>query len=117
MVKTIVSVASLLILAAVSGPCCAWNKAAHMLSAAIAYNELGENHPEALVGVVALMKSHPQATQFDAELAAFDSEAQRAPALFMYMAKWADDVRGQNTYDHPKWQYVDIPYVPSALTD
>jgi hypothetical protein len=116
MIKTFVSVASVLILAAVSGPCCAWNKAAHMLSAAIAYNELGENHPEALVRVVALMKSHPQATQFDAELAAFDS-AQRAPALFMYMAKWADDVRGQNRYDHPKWHYVNIPYVPSELSD
>jgi hypothetical protein len=88
-----------------------------MLSGAIAYNELAENHPEVVVQVMALMKSHPQAAQSEAELAGLDSGAERAQALFMYMARWADDIRGQSSYDHPKWHYVNIPYVPSDAVD
>ena len=87
-----------------------------MLSAAIAYSELIEGHPEVVERVVTLMTSHPQASEFEAKLAGFDSDA-RAQALFMYMARWADDIRGQSAYDHPKWHYVNIPYEPAGGVD
>lgn len=64
--------------------------------------------------LVALMASHPQAARFEAELAGLESEAERAQTLFMHMARWADDVRGQSAYDHPKWHYVNFPYPPPA---
>ena len=49
--------ASLLILAALSGPCCAWNRAGHMLSGAVACHDLAQNHPQVVEQVVALMSS------------------------------------------------------------
>jgi hypothetical protein len=110
-------VASSLLLVVLSGPCCAFNRAAHMLSGALAYNELAKSHPEVIAKVMALMKSHPQAAQFDAEVARFSSDRHRAQVLFMYMARWADDVSGQSAYEHPTWHYVNIPYVPSDAVD
>jgi S1/P1 nuclease len=117
MTRTLLSIAAVFLFAVLSAPCGAWNKAAHMLSGAVAYNELAEGHPEVVAQVMALMKDHPQATQFEAELAGLNSEAEQAQALFMYMARWADDMRGQIGYDHPKWHYVNIPYVPSETVD
>ena len=112
MLKRLFSVATALVIASLAGPCCAWNKPAHMLSGAIAYDDLAEKHPEVVTRVVALMARHPQAAQFEAELAGLDSAAERAQTLFMYMARWADDIRGQSAYDHPKWHYVNFPYRP-----
>jgi len=88
-----------------------------MLSAATAYSELAQTHAEVVERVVALMKSHPQAALFDMEVASPVPEAERTQALFMYMATWADDIRGVREYDHPKWHYVNIPYVPSENAD
>jgi hypothetical protein len=42
----------------------AWNKAGHMVSAAIAYTELKQGSPEALARVVALLKLHPEFSRF-----------------------------------------------------
>ena len=39
---------------------CAWNKAGHMVSGAIAYADLKQSNPETLTRVIALLKSHPQ---------------------------------------------------------
>jgi hypothetical protein len=88
-----------------------------MLSGVIAYNELAKRHPEVIAQVMALMKSHPQFAQFDADVNRFTSQAHRAQALFMYMARWADDISGQSAYEHPTWHYVNIPYIPSDTVD
>jgi hypothetical protein len=34
--------------------------------------------------------------------------------LFMMAARWADDIRGQPQYDHPRWHYINFPYVPEG---
>jgi len=88
-----------------------------MLSAAIAYDELAKSRPDVVFQVVALMRSHPEAGQFAERLRGFNSEADRARALFMYMATWADEVAGQRAYEHPKWHYINIPYVPADTWD
>ena len=87
MLKRVLSVATALVVAGFAGPCCAWNKPAHMLSGAIAYDELAEKHPEVVTQVVALMASHPQAARCEAELAGLECEAERAQTLFMHMAR------------------------------
>jgi len=115
--RALLSIAYVLILAASSDPCCAWNRAAHMLSGAIAYDELAEKRPDIVLQVVALMRSHPQARQFAAKLGGFNSEAERVQALFMYMTTWADDIAGQSAYEHPRWHYINIPYVPAETWD
>jgi S1/P1 Nuclease len=115
--KTLASLASTLILTALGNPCCAWNRAGHMVSGAIAYNELVQSHPEVVERVVALMKHHPQAVLFDADLTSPMPEAERGQALFMYMATWADDIRGVREYEHPRWHYVSIPYRPAETGD
>ena len=45
----------LLVLVAVTAAC-AWNKAGHMVSGAIAYADLKQNSPQSLTRVVALLK-------------------------------------------------------------
>ena len=87
-----------------------------MLSGAVAYHDLAQNHPKVVEQVVALMSRHPQASQFEAEITGLDSDAE-AEVLFVYMTRWADDIRGQSAYDHPKWHYVNIPYVPAEAGD
>ena len=43
----------------VGSPLVAWNKAGHMTSAALAYQDLQGRDPEALRAVVDLLKEHP----------------------------------------------------------
>src|SRR5262249_36778957 len=88
--KVLLSVCGVLMFAAVSAPCSAWNRAGHMLSAAIAYDELARSNPQVIARMMRLMKSHPQAAQFATEIAEIDSTSERAQALFMYMARWSD---------------------------
>jgi len=40
--------------------CLAWNKAGHMTSGAIAYDELRSSNPVVLAKVVELLRQHPQ---------------------------------------------------------
>ena len=117
MARTTLYLASALVLALSGGPCFAWNKSGHMLGGAIAYNELVQGHPEVVERIAMIMKSHPLAVLFDAELSSVPAGVERTQALLMYMATWADDIRGVREYDHPKWHSVSIPYVPSKAGD
>jgi hypothetical protein len=74
-------------------PASAWNIPAHMLSGAIAYQELRQENPQIIEKVTAVLEKHPwYATQWQARL-------QEVPAvnhglvLFMQGARWADDIR------------------------
>lgn len=93
----------------------AWNKAGHMVSAAIAYADLQDRNPEVIGKVVGILKKHPH---FDSDWA---PELQEVAAgdrdlyLLMLAAKWPDDVRtNHRNYHHKKWHYVNIPYRPGT---
>jgi hypothetical protein len=94
----------------------AWNKAGHMVSAAIAYTELKQGSPEALARVVALLKLHPEfSTRWAPELAKrFVPANERDLYLFMLAARWPDDIRGDESFDHSAWHFINLPYKPQG---
>ncbi|NID09208.1 S1/P1 nuclease [Fibrivirga algicola] len=120
-ISSIYLAACFLLATAAYTPTFAWNKATHMATGAIAYQEMQASSPKELARVVAILRQHPEYQQRwasklnDASL----SEDDRNLYLFMLAARWADDVRG-NAYDHPTWHYINYVYAPKegiARTD
>jgi S1/P1 Nuclease len=97
-------------------PALAWNKAGHMVSAAIAYAELKKIAPESVPRVIALLKKHP-CYQSDCKIrqpdwkTQIDRESPSDPDLYLFMAaaRWADDAR-KTAEDRPTWHYVNLPF-------
>ena len=87
----------------------AWNRAGHMVSGAIAYNELRARDPVALQRVTALLKTHPAYQSRWLPQITTHGMADHDIALFMYAARWADDIRDEPQYDHPTWHYINFP--------
>jgi hypothetical protein len=106
----IVAVAALL----VAGPSLAWNRAGHMVSGAIAYDELLQTSPATIARVVAILRQHPQyESRWKPQLVGMN-EPDQERFLFMLAARWPDDVRGDRIFDHPAWHYIDYPYKPNG---
>ena len=105
----------LLVLVAVSSAC-AWNKAGHMVSGAMAYAELAHASPQTLARVIALLKTHPHfETTWAPRLAQRPlSPEEQALYLFMLAARWPDDIRGDPTFHHGAWHYINLPYKPEG---
>lgn len=94
----------------------AWNYGGHMVSGAFAYDVLKKENPEALAKVVELLKQHPDfEKRWAKQLDKVDPDL-RDQALFMWAARWPDDIRGTK-YDHPPWHYIDFPYKPPGQPD
>jgi len=91
----------------------AWNKPAHMVSAAIAYADLKEQHPAVLAKVIEVLKMHPHfESKWVPKLEQVTAD-ERDLYLFMLAARWSDDVRKKYPeYDRPAWHYVNIPFRP-----
>ena len=103
------------LLAAGSG--LAWNRAGHMVTAAIAFDDLQRSAPATVARVVAILRQHPQfESHWKQQLVGRRAEDQ-ARLLFMLAARWPDDVRGDKAFDHPMWHYIDYPYKPPAQPD
>ncbi len=106
--KTAAAAALLLGAALVSaGPAAAWTRQGHMLTAAIAYDDLAARDPAVLDTIAALLAKHPDHGPF--EVAAGRSGGpERTLRLMMECARWPDDQRG-TPFDHPTWHYADVP--------
>jgi hypothetical protein len=89
----------------------AWSNQGHMVTGAIAYDDLAGPNPMLVSQVETMMKAHPQWARFEQELAGYAGET-RTRRLFELMARWADDARG-GPYDHPAWHYW-LRVVPSV---
>jgi hypothetical protein len=80
----------------------------------MAYQILQKESPQTVAQVVALLKTHPDFKKhWEKDLSAVPAE-EHAVRLFMKAARWADDIRGQPEYDHPKWHYVNFPFKPAG---
>jgi S1/P1 Nuclease len=95
----------------------AWNKAGHMVIAAIAYRDLQRTDNQAVIDkVVNTLKRHPDfETRFAPRLADVIPD-DRDMYLFMLAARWADDIRKQSPLDDPPAHYIDYPFVPPGLS-
>jgi hypothetical protein len=87
----------------------AWNKAGHMVTAAIAYRELKAIDPQALTRVIALLKKHPHfATTWRPRIEQVQPDD---PDMFLFMlaSRWPDDIR--NTSLHcEKCHFTNFPF-------
>src|SRR5215831_6494549 len=95
-----VGVAAILAIAATAS---AWNMAGHMTTAAIAYDTLKQDDPEALAKIVAILKQHPQFDSLWGNRLEKVDPADRDQAMFMMAARWADDIRNNPDYNRPPW--------------
>lgn len=97
---------------------CAWTRPGHMVTAAIAYDELQAQGDLQLIDAVgAMLERHPDRGPFEV---AVDREtgAARVKRLFFECARWPDDARG-TPFDHPTWHAAlspvdDKPAAPAA---
>lgn len=90
----------------------AWSRAGHMVSAAIAYQELSANERRIINEIVALVEKHPDRAVF--EVAAGPTTGkERRRRIFMQLARWADDTRG-SIHDHPTWHYWSRPIIDAS---
>jgi hypothetical protein len=100
----IVAIAAL----AIASRAAAWSRPAHMVTAAIAYEELGAD-PAARALLLDLLEAHPDRAPFEVAVDRTTGEA-RQRRLFYECARWADDARG-TPYDHPTWHYAARPVI------
>lgn len=84
-----------------------WTRPGHMVSAAIAYDELAARNPEALKRLLAIAAHHPDRGPFEVAIGRATG-AERDRRVFMELARWPDDVRG-GPHDHPTWHYAMRP--------
>jgi len=92
-----------------AGPALAWSQTGHMLTAAIAFDDLSVRDPSAIDALADILAQHPDRGPFTV---AVDNTkgAERALRLMMECARWPDDARGTG-YDHPTWHYADRPLI------
>jgi hypothetical protein len=103
------------LLLAVVLPCSsalAWSRPGHMVSAAIAYDELSAQDRQIVERIVALAEKHPDRGAFEVAIGRAKGE-ERGRRLFLELARWPDDIRG-GMHDHPTWHYWSRPIVDTA---
>lgn len=81
----------------------AWSEATHQTTGAIAWADLARRDPAALAELLGLAPAHQDYPLF-AVHAKDLGEATRQRALFEWLARWPDDIRG-GPEDYPKWHY------------
>jgi hypothetical protein len=87
----------------------AWSQEGHMVTGAIAFEELRAHHPEVVERIAQLMQQHPDRGTFEVAVGRSTGDA-RLRRTFMEMARWPDDIR-RGVYDHPTWHYASKPVV------
>lgn len=125
MIRTSVAVAASLVVSMLPGPLHAWNKAGHMVTGAVAYKVMQQEHPLALAKVIALLKEHPRyESHWEVQIhRPFVPAEDRDMYLFMLAARWADDVRNDPDYYPPgenldRIHYINMPFlVPGSPSD
>jgi len=79
----------------------AWSRPGHMVTAAIAYDEIGRRRPDLLPVLAALLDAHPDRAPFEVAIDR-TTGAERQRRMFLECARWPDDAR-ETVYDHPTW--------------
>jgi len=93
----------------VGQPAFAWTRAGHMVTAAIAYDELMASDPRIVDRIVDMLSHHPERGPFEVAVAR-TTGAERTRRIFLETARWPDDIRG-GAYDHPSWHAAFRPII------
>ncbi|OYU13903.1 MAG: hypothetical protein CFE37_13720 [Alphaproteobacteria bacterium PA4] len=86
-----------------ASPALAWSNQGHMITGAIAHDDLAAHDPALLPQIEAIMQGHPDWARFAAALTGLSGEV-RSRRLLELVARWPDDARG-TARDHPSWHY------------
>lgn len=81
----------------------AWSEETHQTTGAIAWADLAQRHPDSLARLLTIAAAHQDYRLF-APFAQGLGEPARERALFEWLARWPDDIRG-GPEDFPKWHY------------
>lgn len=90
----------------------AWSRPGHMVTAAIAFEELSAQEPRIVDRIVALAEKHPDRGAFEVAIGRATGEERRR-RIFLELARWPDDARG-SIHDHPTWHYWSRPLIDSV---
>ena len=82
-------------------PAVAWTRPGHMVTAAIAYDQLRATDPKIIDEIIRIIADHPDPGPFQVAIGREEGEA-KTRAIFLEIARWADDVR-TGPDDHPTW--------------
>jgi hypothetical protein len=101
--------AVLLAAACLATSAAAWTRPGHMVTAAIAYDEIARQRPDLLPALEKLLDAHADRGPFQVAIDR-TTGAERARRMFLEAARWPDDVR-QTPHDHPTWHAALWPVV------
>ena len=90
----------------------AWSRPGHMVTAAIAYEELSVRERKILDRIVSLAERHPDRGAFAVAIGGARGQ-ERKRRIFLELARWPDDTRG-SAHDHPTWHYSSRPLINAA---
>lgn len=100
---------SLTAFALAAGPAGAWTRPGHMVTAAIAFDEIERRRPDLIDAISALLDAHPDRGPFQVAVDRTTGR-ERQRRMFLECARWADDAR-QTAYDHPSWHIALWPVI------
>ncbi|HQY87257.1 MAG TPA: S1/P1 nuclease [Tepidisphaeraceae bacterium] len=92
-------------------PAFGWSKAGHMVTGSVAYDILARDNPEALKEIVRILKQHPSYTEYLRKRVESVPKKDRDRHLLMIAARWPDDIRGLDEYNHSAWHFINYPIV------
>ena len=107
--RAVLSLLAMLLALTAAAPAAAWTRPGHMVTAAIAYDEIQRLRPDLLPVIAALLDAHPDRGPFQVAVDR-STGAERARRMFLECARWPDDVR-LTLYDHPSWHAAMWPVV------
>ncbi len=100
---------ALIVVMAATPAAYAWTRPGHMVTAAIAYDEIAERRPDLLAKLAALLDVHPDRGAFQVAIDRTTGQ-ERSRRMFLECARWPDDAR-ETIYDHPRWHAALRPVV------
>lgn len=94
---------------AIAGPAAAWTRPGHMVTAAIAYDQIQRLRPDLLPALEKILDAHPDRGPFQVAIDR-TTGAERARRMFLECSRWADDVR-QTPHDRAAWHAALWPVI------
>lgn len=94
-----------------------WSKAGHMVTGALAYYELKARDSTALASVISLLKKHPSyELEWEPAIAEFTNNDpdNEGLYLFMYAARWPDDIRDDADLHCEQCHFINYPFKPAG---
>jgi hypothetical protein len=93
----------------------AWNIPTHMITGSIAHEILSRENPSTIAHVTTVLEHHPwYATRWRSQMKGLP-ESERHEMLFMFAARWADDVRlVDRAQNWSQWHYINFPFKPDG---